>query len=182
MGADPDLAQRRLAHPAPPRAQYPRSAPASGRRLRSPRPSPTTTTSPRAASAGGQAGRAGPDGLLLHRPAGRQQGHLLAIHRRRRLQRLHLGLRATTKNPLARHTSALAHLVARDLAARGWKLERVMSDNGSEFRAKEFEETVHALHVKHTFIHAGRSQTNGCVERAQRRSSTGAGGPASPAT
>lgn len=32
--------------------------------------------------------------------------------------------RASTKNPLARHTSALAHSVAQDLAARGWKVKK----------------------------------------------------------
>lgn len=77
-------------------------------------------------------------------------------------------LRSTARNPLARHTSALAHLVAQDLAARGWEFKRVMTDNGSEFRAQEFTDTAQALGVKHTFIHAGRPQTNGCVERVQQ--------------
>ena len=69
---------------------------------------------------------------------------------------------------LARHTSPLAHSVAQDLAARGWKLKKLMSDNGSEFRATEFMRTVQELGAKHTFIHAGRTKTNGCVERAQQ--------------
>ena len=77
-------------------------------------------------------------------------------------------LRSTTKNPLARHTSALAHLVAQDLASRGWQLKKVMTDNGSEFRAQEFTDAVHRLGAKHVSIRAGRPQTNGCVERVQQ--------------
>ena len=77
-------------------------------------------------------------------------------------------LHVTPRNPSARWTSALAHRVAHDLAARGWELEAVMSDNGSEFRSHEFEEAVQRLHARHVFIHAGRPQSNGCVERVQR--------------
>ena len=43
-----------------------------------------------------------------------------------------------------------------------------MTDNGSEFRAQEFTDATQALAVKHIFIHAGRPQTNGCVERVQQ--------------
>lgn len=42
-----------------------------------------------------------------------------------------------------------------------------MSDNASEFRAKEFRETLGRLGARQIFIHAGRPQTNGCVERVQ---------------
>ncbi len=77
-------------------------------------------------------------------------------------------LHATARNPLARHTSELARRVARDLAARGWRLEAVTTDNGSEFRSGEFRSTLASLGVEHRFIHAGRPQTNGCVERVQR--------------
>jgi transposase InsO family protein len=76
-------------------------------------------------------------------------------------------LRVTPKNASARWTSALARRVAVELHARGITLERVMSDNASEFRAGSFEETLISLGVKHTFIHAGRPQTNACVERVQ---------------
>ncbi len=38
-------------------------------------------------------------------------------------------LQVTRRNPSATWTSALARRVAADLAARGWRLERVMSDN-----------------------------------------------------
>ena len=37
-------------------------------------------------------------------------------------------LHATPRNPSARHTSSLARRVAGDLARRGWRLERIMSD------------------------------------------------------
>ena len=76
-------------------------------------------------------------------------------------------LHVTPRNPSARWTSALAQRVARELAARGWRLEAVMSDNASEFRAAAFTSTVARLGAQHRFIHAGRPQTNGCVERVQ---------------
>ena len=56
---------------------------------------------------------------------------------------------------------------AADLAARGWELETVMTGNGSEFRSRVFGETVAELGARQRFIHAGRPQTNGCVERVQ---------------
>jgi transposase InsO family protein len=76
-------------------------------------------------------------------------------------------LHVTPRNPLDRWTSALAHRVAQDLAARGWQLKAVMSDNGSEFRSEEFERAVEHLRARHLFIHAGRPQSNGCAERVQ---------------
>lgn len=76
-------------------------------------------------------------------------------------------LHTTPRNPAAKWTSQLARRVARDLAARGWRLETVMSDNGSEFRSREFGRTVTELGARQRFIHAGRPQTNGCVERVQ---------------
>ena len=76
-------------------------------------------------------------------------------------------LHATTRNPLAKWTSELARRVARDLAARGWPLEAVMTDNASEFRSGDFVATVARLGAEHRLIRAGRPQTNGCVERVQ---------------
>lgn len=73
----------------------------------------------------------------------------------------------TPKNPSAHWTSALAEEVAADLARRGWKLDAVMTDNASEFRAAEFGKTLEHLGARHKFIRAGRPQTNGCVERLQ---------------
>jgi hypothetical protein len=43
-------------------------------------------------------------------------------------------LQVTRRNPSAVWTSQLARTVAAELAKHGWKLERVMSDNASEFR------------------------------------------------
>lgn len=66
-------------------------------------------------------------------------------------------------NPTARQTSILARRVTRELKAAGWQLERMLSDNGNEFKG-DFTKTVDALKVRHTRIHAGRPQTNGNVE------------------
>jgi transposase InsO family protein len=77
-------------------------------------------------------------------------------------------LQVTRRNPSATWTSALARTVAADLAQRGWKLERVMSDNAQEFRSAVFQQTITAFGARHTFIRAGRPQTNGCVERVQQ--------------
>ena len=66
-------------------------------------------------------------------------------------------------NPTARQTSKLARRVARELKAAGWRLERMLSDNGNEFKG-DFTKTIEALKVRHTRIHAGRPQTNGHVE------------------
>jgi transposase InsO family protein len=67
-------------------------------------------------------------------------------------------------NPTAAQTSKLARRVAGDLKAAGWALERVLSDNGNEFRGVEFGQTLERLGARHSRIHAGRPQTNGNVE------------------
>ena len=77
-------------------------------------------------------------------------------------------LATTPLNPSARRTSALARRVAADLRSHGWRLERVLTDNGSEFRSGEFGATVAALGARQTFIRPGRPTTNGAVERVQR--------------
>ena len=77
-------------------------------------------------------------------------------------------LQVTRRNPSAHWTSQLARTVAADLAARGWKLERVMSDNASEFRSATFQHAIATLGARQSFIRAGRPQTNGCVERVQQ--------------
>jgi transposase InsO family protein len=77
-------------------------------------------------------------------------------------------LHTTPLNPAARHTSALARRVAADLARHGFRLERVLSDNGSEFRSAEFGATLHELGAVQSFIRPGRPTTNGAVERVQR--------------
>ena len=77
-------------------------------------------------------------------------------------------LHNTPLNPAAKFTSALARRVAGDLAAAGWKLQAISTDNGSEFRSAAFRATIQGLGADHRFIRAGRPQSNGCVERVQR--------------
>jgi transposase InsO family protein len=69
-----------------------------------------------------------------------------------------------TDNPTAKQTSKLARRVAKDLREAGWKLERVLCDNGNEFKGVPFGETLARLGARKTHIHAGRPQTNGNVE------------------
>jgi transposase InsO family protein len=77
-------------------------------------------------------------------------------------------LASTRLNPSAERTSALARRVAAELAVHGWRLERVLTDNGSEFRSVIFGDVVRELGASQTFIRAGRPATNGAVERVQR--------------
>jgi transposase InsO family protein len=70
--------------------------------------------------------------------------------------------------PTAAHTSRLGGRVARDLASCGWRLERVLVDNGNEFRSSAFADTLERLKATKTHIHAGRPQTNGHVEALHR--------------
>jgi transposase InsO family protein len=65
--------------------------------------------------------------------------------------------------PSAAQTSKLASRVAAELQAAGWRLERALTDNGSEFRGA-FEQTLERLDARATRIRAGRPQTNGAVE------------------
>jgi transposase InsO family protein len=76
-------------------------------------------------------------------------------------------LHASERNPRSRHTMALLHRVAHELAHAGWKLQEVTTDNGSEFRAKDFTAAVDALGAHRRFIRAGRPNSNGCVKRVQ---------------
>ena len=76
-------------------------------------------------------------------------------------------LRTSERNPRSRHTRELLHRVARELKAAGWRLGEVTTDNGSEFRAREFGEAVADLGGRQRRIKAGRPNSNGCVERLQ---------------
>ncbi len=72
-------------------------------------------------------------------------------------------------NPSAKQTSTFARRIARELSAAGWQLERVLTDNGNEFRADVFHRLItDTLKARHTFIRSGRPQTNGHVERLHR--------------
>ena len=76
-------------------------------------------------------------------------------------------LRSSERNPSARYTAELCHLVARELKAAGWRLKEVTTDNGSEFRAREFGEALGAHRASQRRIKAGRANSNGCAERVQ---------------
>ena len=76
-------------------------------------------------------------------------------------------LHTSERNPIARHTRSLVHHVACELAAAGWKLRAVISDNGSEFRAKEFTGELECMGAEHRRIRASRPTSNGHVERLQ---------------
>jgi transposase InsO family protein len=71
-------------------------------------------------------------------------------------------------NPTGLQTSKLARRVAAELATAGWRLERMLTDNGGEFRSRDFGDTLAELGVGHTLIRAGHPQTNGAVEALHR--------------
>jgi transposase InsO family protein len=71
------------------------------------------------------------------------------------------------KGPSVEQTSTLARRVASELQRAGWRLERVLTDNGTEFGRREFAARLPA-DVRHSQIRSGRPQTNGHVERLHR--------------
>ena len=76
-------------------------------------------------------------------------------------------LRSSERNPSARYTAELAHLVASELKHAGWKLKEVTTDNGSEFRSRLFGDAVEGEGATQRKIKAGRPNSNGCAERVQ---------------
>jgi Integrase core domain/Helix-turn-helix domain len=69
-------------------------------------------------------------------------------------------------HPSAAQTSRLARRVAHDLARAGWRLERVLSDNGSDFKGN-FSVEPERL-GRQSRVRADRPQTNGHVEALHR--------------
>ena len=67
-------------------------------------------------------------------------------------------------HPTGAQTSRLARRAARELAGAGWRLDRVLCDNGGEFKSRVFGTQIERLGARRTHIHAGRPQTNGNVE------------------
>ena len=53
-------------------------------------------------------------------------------------------------------------------AGYGITIERLMTDNGSCYRAKEFARVLFAQGITHTFIRPYHPQTNGKIERFNR--------------
>jgi transposase InsO family protein len=76
-------------------------------------------------------------------------------------------IRCDGPGPDQGQTSRFAQRVARTLRQAGWRLERVLTDNGNEF-AHQFGDAITALGARQTKIRAGRPQTNGHVERLHR--------------
>jgi len=76
-------------------------------------------------------------------------------------------LRSSDRNPSARHTAELCHLVAAELKAAGWRLQEVTTDNGSEFRSQLFGHAIEGERATQRKIKAGRANSNGCAERVQ---------------
>jgi hypothetical protein len=72
------------------------------------------------------------------------------------------------KDPSAEQTPRLARRAASDLKRAGWRLERVLCDNGKEFKAEVFRQAIAGLGARVTHIRSGRPQTNGHVEALHR--------------
>ncbi len=60
----------------------------------------------------------------------------------------------------------LKHVVASTLAEAGWRLQRVLTDGGSEFKG-EFDKVCSESNVRHTRTKPRHAWTNGFVERLQ---------------
>jgi len=60
----------------------------------------------------------------------------------------------------------LKQVVVTTLAAAGWRLQRVLTDGGSEFKG-EFDKACAELNVRHTRTKPRHAWTNGFVERLQ---------------
>lgn len=69
--------------------------------------------------------------------------------------------------PTVAQTSRLARRVAAELQQTGWRLERVLTDNGNEFGRRQFGKRL-PDGITQTQIRSGRPQTNGHVERLHR--------------
>jgi transposase InsO family protein len=77
-------------------------------------------------------------------------------------------VRCPTGAPSQAQASRFARRIAKELQAAGWRLERVLSDNGNEFNLPGFPATIDQLGARHSRIKSGRPQTNGHVERLHR--------------
>ena len=62
--------------------------------------------------------------------------------------------------------SFLKNVVAVEVAKAGWRLQRVLTDGGSEFKA-EFDQACRELNIRHTRTKPRHAWTNGFVERLQ---------------
>jgi len=106
-------------------------------------------------------------GRLDNRNAGRpRQGYAfihsaIDAHSRLAYSEIHADERATTAIAFWRRARAF-------FASYGITIERVLSDNGSCYRAKDFNAELVAAGIAHTFTRPYRPQTNGKIERFNR--------------
>jgi transposase InsO family protein len=159
------LAQRRLALPLPPRSEHTPAAALAGRRLpgpvrgaRAPLPAPHIEVD--------HPGElVGIDCFYVGRLRGTHgavwQVTAIDVYSSFAWAELVVCRRG---NPAAKQTSKLAQRLARELKHAGGRLERVLADNGNEFRGRDFHTTIGRLKASVTHIHAGKPQTNGHVE------------------
>ena len=77
-------------------------------------------------------------------------------------------LHGSPRNPTAASCRLLVERVAEELAQAGWRLEAVITDNGSEFRSGHFRAGIERLGSEQRRIRAGRPTANGHVERLQQ--------------
>jgi transposase InsO family protein len=70
--------------------------------------------------------------------------------------------------PSGADCARLVERVARELQQAGWRLERVLSDNGQEWRSERVRRTLERYGSRASRIRAGRPQTNGHVEALHR--------------
>ena len=167
MGRADRQPQRRLQDAGPPRAQHARQAPGAGRRL--PRTlRAAARTAARAAHPQHAARRAGRHRLFF---VGRLHGSKGAVW-----QITAIDTSAATPGPIwssARRPDRPSSRPPRwpdespELQGAGWRLERVLSDNGNEFGRHAFASRL-PDGTRHTRIRSGRPQTNGHVERLHR--------------
>ena len=184
VGWDRRLAQRRLEGAVPPRPEHARQAARADRRLpralssrrANPRPSRTSTSTRPGELVGIDCfyvGRLhGTEGAVWQLTA----IDVYSLFAWAELVRLHARPRP------AHRPARFASRVARELKAAGWRLERVLTDNGNEFRAalRRRDRRVSAPATPASTPAARRPTATS--KRCTRRSSTNAGDPPSRAT
>ena len=165
MGRDRRLRKRRLALPAPARAQHPLEALSLVAGYRAPYEPPREPEPEPHIEVSRPGELVGFDCFFVGRLRGTQGAvwQLTAIDCYSSFAWAELVV-CREGNPTATQTSRLARRVARELKAAGWRLERVLCDNGNEFKGPLFHTTAERLGARVTHIHAGRPQTNGHVE------------------
>jgi hypothetical protein len=175
LGRAQDLSKRVLARPSPAglNTRGKRLSLVAGYAARYERA--PSQPSPTAACRGVPARRARRARLLLRRSPVGEAGRRLTVHGDRRPRRLRLGvLRTSPRNPRAENCSALVPRVAGALAQAGWRLEAVITDNGSEYRAAAFTDTPSSGSSSGGSAPAAHRRT-GRSSACSRRSSRNAG-------